>query len=274
MIKKFLFVGGGLFLLGFLLFGSAAFSHVEHGVSWVRDRAQDSVPVEYELERAQDLIEKTEPQIRACKRAIAERQVEIRYLKREIAQLEDRHVDERNRLGAQAAMLSDAKPVYHLSGRNVSRALLERDAEARLARVKTAESMLGSKRQRLEFLEKSLDDAALRLEELKAQRETLMAEVAKIQAKVQEVEALKTMTLDVEVDGSNLSSARQILERLEKKLDTDLQVMENNQPLLPLQHESPYEAEADVGMRISAYLEGHAVLEEDAGELEVIAAPR
>ena len=59
MKKKVLYVGGGaaaVMLLLALLFGSDATSYVTTSVASVRDSVKNSVPVEFELERARQQI--------------------------------------------------------------------------------------------------------------------------------------------------------------------------------------------------------------------------
>ena len=72
MFKKLFIYGGLLTVVAVLLFGGAAFSHVKNGVSWVRGQVQEKVPVEYELQRARQLIQDSKPEIKKCKRLIAQ----------------------------------------------------------------------------------------------------------------------------------------------------------------------------------------------------------
>ena len=263
MLKKILFLGGGLGLTGFLLFGTAAFHHVEHGVSWMRGKVKDSVPIEYELERARDLIEKTDPQMRQCKRVIATKQVEIKYLRDEITQLDSRLTRDKSNLRRKAELLSDTRKVaFRVNRGQVSRSAYERDAAALLKRVKTADQVLGSKAQRLQALENSLYAAKVRLEKIKVQREALTAQVAQIEAKMQEAEAKQAMALDLDVDDSALHQAQSVLSDLNKRLDVELEIIEMEKPLLDdfaVEEEMGDEGLSD---RISAYLDDALETEE------------
>ena len=66
MTKKFKLVGGGVAvgaLLLFLLFGSDALSYVSTSISKVHNSVKGSVPVDFELERARNEVEKITPEI-------------------------------------------------------------------------------------------------------------------------------------------------------------------------------------------------------------------
>lgn len=256
MFKKFLFVGGGLTLASFLLFGTAAFSHVEHGVSWMRQKVKDSVPVEYELERARELIQKTEPEIRQCKRVIATKQVEIKYLKDDIARREEKQARDKQLLRHKAEQLADAQKVaFRVNRGEVSRRAYEADAARLLDRVKESDVILTSMAQRLVALENGLGAAKVRLEKVRAQRELLTTQVTSIEAKIQEAKAKEAMAIDLDVDDSSLHEAGKILADLNKKLDVELKVIEMDRPLLDDAMPS-FDDVADLHDRISNYLDG------------------
>ena len=257
MCRKLLITTVAVALVGFMLFGTSAISHVKHGVSWVRGQVKENVPVEYELERARELIADADPQIRKCRRVIAEKEVEIRYLEAELRELGEETSAARDRLRMQGAVLEQGHDSYVVGARLVSHGEMRKDAARRLARVKAADQMLKSKRERMRALEASLMAGKVTLEKLMDQKEILANKVSELEAKLRETEAKKAMTLNVEVDGSNLAKAKEILQDIQKRLDVELQIMETEQPLLD---ELPATEifDADVAAEISAYLGGDA----------------
>lgn len=262
MCKKFFMFGGTLALLGFLVFGTHAVSHVTQGVSWVRGQVEESVPIEYEIERAKKLINESGPQIRECKRVIATKQVEIRYLEQEVAKLRHELSTIDGELQVTHTALTDGAQVYTTSGRRMSKTQLAGHAERKLRRAHAVKQMITSKSQRLEALENTLTAAESTCEELLGQRQNLSALVATLEAKRQEAAAKKAATLDLDVDDSNLAKAKSILENVQKRLDVEMQLMENNeQPLFDLNATIRTDDQGDVTDRISAYL-GVTVTEE------------
>jgi len=63
MLKKALFVGGGLAILAVLFFGRDAVSYVSTSVAKLHESVKDSVPVEFEIERARKMIKDLVPEI-------------------------------------------------------------------------------------------------------------------------------------------------------------------------------------------------------------------
>ncbi len=68
MLKKGLVAGGGLALLLGLFLGRDVFSYVKTSFGWVKDSVKDSVPVQFELERARKMIQDLDPEISQHKR--------------------------------------------------------------------------------------------------------------------------------------------------------------------------------------------------------------
>lgn len=253
MCKKLFIFSGTLALLGFLVFGTHAVSHVTQGVSWVREQVEDSVPIEYEIDRAKGLIEDSGPQIRECKRVIATKQVEIRYLENEIVKLQRELDDLDGSLKTTHAALTEGAAVYTTSGRRMSKIRLTSHAERQLRRARAVKQMIVSKTERLEALESALAAAEKTCEQLNTQRQNLTSLVATLEAKNQEAEAKKATTLDLDVDDSKLAKAKEILLKVQKKLDVEMQMMENNdQPVF--EHDEPMLEDESVTDKISAYL--------------------
>lgn len=254
MCKKFLVTGILVAVVAFAFFGRATISHVSHGVSWLRSEVDESVPVEFKLDKARSAIEASEPQIRELNRNIAEKQVEIRYLERELAGLRSRQNEQKSVLRTQWEALQVEQASYRFLGRDVTRTSMRKDADLRLRRIKASDQMISSKEQRLDALVTGLGHVREALDNLVAKREELITQVEMLEAKRRETEAKKASTLDIDVDGSDLAEAAEILARVEKQLDVEMQVMENNRPLIG--ESMAMDDLIDVEARISAYLDG------------------
>ncbi len=88
----------GLGLLGGLLFGKDVVSYVRSSAKGVRTVVKDSVPIEFELRRARDLLEDIIPEMQANIRLIAEEEVEVAALKGEIANNREALDDEQSKI--------------------------------------------------------------------------------------------------------------------------------------------------------------------------------
>ncbi len=255
MCKKLAFTGVAAAIAAFILFGSSAFTHLSQGVGWVRGQIQENVPVEYKLEKARKAIKTAEPKIREYNRDIAEKQVEIRYLERELAQLRQEQGQARLTLKAQWNTLKVDQASYRFLGNTVSRTHMRQDAAVRLRRLKVADKMVQSKTERLAALKSGLTHIHEALTSLNDKREELVTLCDVLEAKMRETEAKKAATLDIEVDHSDLAEAAEILSAVEKQLDIEMQVMENNAPLLG-ENKAARETPLDLNAQLSSYLNG------------------
>ena len=70
----------GLGLAGGLLFGRDAVSYVRSTAKSLRTAVKDSVPIEFELKRASDLLDDIIPEMHANIRLIAQEEVEVAAL--------------------------------------------------------------------------------------------------------------------------------------------------------------------------------------------------
>ena len=86
--KKGLFLILCLMAVGAFFFGKDVFSYIKTSGKWVRTSMKDSVPVEFELRRAKDLLEEIIPEMHANIGIIASEEVEVAALKNEISENE------------------------------------------------------------------------------------------------------------------------------------------------------------------------------------------
>ncbi len=64
MVKKVVFTGGCLMILGLLCFGHEAFSYIRTSAGCLKDSVRNSVPVEFQIERARRMIKDLKPEVR------------------------------------------------------------------------------------------------------------------------------------------------------------------------------------------------------------------
>src|SRR5687767_11732554 len=86
MIRKTLFVAAGLVLVGLFLFGRHAASYVGTGASWVRDSVKDSVPLNFEIDRARNMVKNLQPEIQKNMHVIAKEEAELERLQQQVEQ--------------------------------------------------------------------------------------------------------------------------------------------------------------------------------------------
>jgi hypothetical protein len=143
MITKWLKIGAmatvGLGLAGGLLFGKDIVSYARSSAKGVRTVVKDSVPIEFELRRARDLLEEIIPEMHANIRLIAQEEVEVAALKGEIAKNQEGLEDERAKIKTLRGSLETHQAQYSFAGRQYSREDVKADLAARFERIKESE---------------------------------------------------------------------------------------------------------------------------------------
>jgi hypothetical protein len=90
MIKRLILAGAGLAAIGVLVFGTSAVSYVRTAFGYVKDGVAESVPVEFQIERARGMLKDLAPEVRKNMHVIAQEEVEVQRLDEQIAQNETR----------------------------------------------------------------------------------------------------------------------------------------------------------------------------------------
>ena len=85
MIKKAILGVGVLLIAGLVLFGTGAFSYVRTSAGLVKESVHNSVPIEFQIQRARDMIDDLVPEIRKNMHVIAKEEVEVTHLEQQIA---------------------------------------------------------------------------------------------------------------------------------------------------------------------------------------------
>jgi len=259
MITRWLKMGAiaavGLGLAGGLLFGKDVVSYVRSSAKGVRTVVKDSVPIEFELRRARDLLEEIIPEMHANIRLIAQEEVEVAALKAEIAKGQEGLEDERVKIRTLRGSLETPQAQYVFAGRQYSRGDVKVDLAARFERLKEGELVLASKERLLASRENSLNAAVQLLEKTRSQKHILENKIETLASQYRIVKAASVGS-KVQVDNGKLAQTEKLIAQIQKRLDVAERV---------LAHESRFvEAipvdnvvEADLVAQVDEYFQEH-----------------
>jgi predicted nucleic acid-binding Zn-ribbon protein len=242
-------------VLGFAVFGAHFPSYVGTGFHMASKAGKDRIPVEFELRRSESLIEGILPEIRACKRVIAEEEVAVEQLRDQIAGLEERQVREKGKILALRDALARETPLLTVAGVPASRAGVERDLERVFDVHRNEAELLESKRRLLESREKSLVAARHKLDVVRTEKARLETVVQNLHAKLREVQALEA-TATFSLDTSNLAKAKQVLAECERRLAVAEKVIHQDAAELPVAEFDVAGEPRDLLAEIDRYFEG------------------
>lgn len=218
MIRKILFAGAGVFLVGTLLFGHGLRSYIKTSAGWVKTSVKESVPLTFEIDRARQIVRDLEPEIRKNKHVIAKEEVAIEQLNQQIARSEEKLAKDRGELKRLKSDLASDKDRYEYGGRTFTVSQVKNDLANRFERFKTADATLASLREIHSARERSLDAARQKLEGMLATKRKLEVDVENLEARLKMIEVAQT-TSSYNFDDSQLSQAKELVTDLRTRLD-------------------------------------------------------
>ena len=217
MFKRILMPVGALSLLSVLFLGRDAASYVGTSLGWMKTSIKDQVPIEFELERARNMVRDLVPDIRRNMHVIAQEEVEVDTLEKQIEQNRDALEQDRTGLLKLKTDLSTGGSVFQYAGRSYSSDEVKQDLANRFERYKTHDSTLKSLREIQTARQKSLQAARKKLEGMLSAKRKLEVDVENLEARLKMVEVAQT-TSDYNFDDSQLARARGVVTDLRSRL--------------------------------------------------------
>ena len=218
MVKRALFMVGGLGLLSVFFFGRDAASYVGTSAGWLKTSVRNSVPLEFEIERARKMVKDLVPDIRKNMHVIAQEEVEVERLQKQIAQTEGTLDKDRSEVLRLKTDLQSPRDKYEYAGRSYTVQQVKCDLSNRFERFKTHEATLASFREIHAARSKSLDAARQKLEGMLAAKRKLEVDVENLEARLKMVEVAQT-TSNYNFDDSQLGRAKELIGDLRTRLN-------------------------------------------------------
>jgi peptidoglycan hydrolase CwlO-like protein len=217
MIRKMLVTVAGASLLAVLFFGRDAVSYMSTSVGWVKESVKSNVPVEFEIERARRMVKNLVPDIRRNMHVIAQEEVEIERLDKEIARTEGTMGREKAEIMKLKEDLASKQPTYHYGGRTFTVSHVKVDLANRFERYKTHDATLASLREIQTHRRTSLDAARQKLENMLAQKRQLEVDVEQLEAQFKMVEVAQTLS-EHNIDDSQLGRVKDLIADIRTRL--------------------------------------------------------
>lgn len=217
MIRKSLVAVAGASLLAVLFFGRDAVSYMSTSFGWMKDSVKSSVPVEFEIERARRMVKNLVPDIRRNMHVIAQEEIEIERLDKEIAKTESTMSREKAEIMQLKEDLASKQPTYHYGGRTYTVSHVKVDLANRFERYKTHDATLASLRDIQSARRTSLDAARQKLENMLAQKRQLEVDVEQLEAQFKMVEVAQTLS-EHNIDDSQLGRVKDLISDIRTRL--------------------------------------------------------
>jgi phage shock protein A len=176
------------------------------------------VPIEFEIERARRMVKNLVPDIRKNMHVIAQEEVEVERLDKQIVQTGATMEKDRAEIMRLKSDLAVVQPVYHYGGREYTVKQVKTDLSNRFERYKTHDATLGSLRELQSARRKSLDAARQKLEGMLAARRQLEVDVEHLEAQFKMVEVAQT-TSEFNIDDSQLGRVKDLIADVRARLN-------------------------------------------------------
>lgn len=224
MIRKALMGTAIAALLGGFIFGKDLFSYARTSASSVRNAVKAEVPLEFEIERAREMVENLVPDIRRCMHMIAEQQVDIERMQENMEEKQASLGTQKKAILALRSDLASGETEYVYASRRYSSEEVRRDLSSRFERFKVAEASLERDAQILAAREKALKANEQKLEKMLDAKQELEVQVVQLEARLKTLQATET-AVSVEFDDTQLSRAKTLINELNRQIDVREKVM-------------------------------------------------
>ncbi len=220
MIRKVVVAGVGAFLLGTVFFGRDVVSYIRTSAGYVKDAVHQSVPVEFQIQRARQMLKDLTPEVQKNMHVIAKEEVEVQKLESQLTVADARLGKERQQLTDLTHAVATGKQAFQFAGRKYSVDQVKQDLSSRFERYKTGEATLASLRQMHTARQRSLDAARQKLEGMLTAKRQLLVEIENLEARNQMVAAAQT-TSNYNFDDSRLGRLKELISDLRTRLEVN-----------------------------------------------------
>lgn len=223
-LKVAVLTGAGLLLAGGLVFGTDLLSYAKSSAYSVRSAVKDSVPVEFELKRARDLLDEIVPEMHANIKLIAQQEVEIAGLKKDLAASEKSLAEEQARVQKLRESLLTSQVAFTVGGVTYNREQVKEELGRRFDRYKEAEVVLASKKRLLDNRERTLAASVQTIERTRSQKALLENQIAALESQFRLIQAASVGSSN-SIDHSKLAQTEKLISQVKKQLDVAERVL-------------------------------------------------
>jgi peptidoglycan hydrolase CwlO-like protein len=253
MIKKAVVGTAITLMLGLFFFGRDMVSYVNTSAQYMKDSVKDSVPTEFQIERARNLITDLGPEIEKNMLAIAREEVEVERIEKQIADTETRLADQKQDLLRLRTDVATGKEVFTYGRRAYTVEQVKLDLSNRFDRYQTGERTLNCLQDKFRARSNALAAAQDKLQALMSAKDDLAAEIESLEAQAEMVAAAEAANA-YHFDDSKLGRVRQLVSDLKTRLDVEAR-MANSEDYYSGQIQLDEEAPENIADRVSEYFQ-------------------
>ena len=218
MIKKAILLALGVGITTSVLFGRNAASYVSTTYHRLTSSVEESVPVDFQIDRAKQMVRDLDPEIRRSMHVIAKEEVEVAELDKRLETAAANAEKDKSEIMRLQSDLKSGKSVFRYAGHSYSEGEVKDDLARRFNRFKTVDGTIESMEQMRNARQRNLDAARQKLTAMMAAQRQLQVDVENLEAKLKLVEVAEASS-DFQFDDSHLAQAKQLITDIRTRLD-------------------------------------------------------
>jgi chromosome segregation ATPase len=218
MIKKLIVVTAVVLLLGGIFAKSNLGSYVTTSYRRVSNSVEESVPLEFQIDRARNMVRDLEPEIRRSMHVIAKEEVEVAELDKRVQQATANAEKDKSEIMRLQADLKTGDRVFRYAGHTYSKDEVKEDLARRFNRYKSIDGTIESMTQMRDARQRNLDAARQKLTAMMAAQRQLAVDIENLEAKHKLVQVAEASS-DFQFDDSQLARCKELMTDIRTRLD-------------------------------------------------------
>ncbi|MFM2093665.1 MAG: hypothetical protein RIS70_789 [Planctomycetota bacterium] len=218
MIKRTLMAGGVVALLLGFFFGKDSVTYVSTSLGWVKATVKDSVPIEFEIQRARNMIRDLDPEIAKNMHLIASEEIQVGNLKEDLVSSTKQIDQDRRDVVRLKSDLDRGGSQFVYSGVSYTPKQVESDLARRFERFKVKEATVEKLQKIVAAREAGLNAANEKLKGMQAAKRQLEVEVENLKARLEMVKVAES-TSHFNFDDGKLARTRDAIKEIKSRID-------------------------------------------------------
>ena len=223
MIKKTILTVLGVGLVAGLLFGRDAFSYLRTSANRVSESVQNSVPTDFQIDRARQMVSELTPVIREAMHVIAREEVALEQLDEQIVAAENNSNKLQREILTLQEDLTNGKSTFRYASRTYDRNDVERSLKSKFARYKVDDETLTALRQMRDARAANLMAAREKYAAMVSSQKKLETDLKCLDAKRHLVEVAQA-TSEIPFDDTQLARTKKLINDIRTSLDVKARI--------------------------------------------------
>jgi chromosome segregation ATPase len=212
---------------GFFLFGTHMGSYISTVTGSVREGIRGQIPVEFELKRAEKLIQEIDPEIQGCKRDLAQAEVDLDDLSASVNKLEQIVASEHRKVqNGYKFLAGEGNGEVRLASNRYQQRRFETELAHAFDAYNNNTAILKTKQALIERQTQAVAAAKQRLDVVRAEKVRLESMVSSLKVQKASLDALAAGSQRFDLDDSSLSKAKEVLANVKERLDVTQKMLE------------------------------------------------